>query len=167
MKTTLILLALASSAFAGTPVLVRVTPDTISKLQQSSPMTRLEKPAENEVTVARADGQSIIKESLILNDGNNWTLVPIGAVVYIPEAIKSRVNARPVGTLLPWTEFLTKNQSWITTNEVNFEQAAGIEPLPAARVSFWAKQDKVVVAVHQRGPISVRLANESQAITQK
>lgn len=130
-------------------------------------MARLERPAANAAPVARPDDQSIIKQSMILHDGTNWTLVPKGAVIFLPEALKNRVDVKPVGTLLPWMEFLTKNISWITTNEVSFDQAAGNVSLPAERVAFWAKQDKIVVAVHQSGPISVNIAKQPQTITQR
>lgn len=160
MKAALIFCTLASYASANQPVLNRVTAETITHLQQMTPMVRMEKPDEGKNQVVRPVEQSIIKQSVILNDGTNWTLIPVGAVVFLPEAMKARVNAHPVGKLLPWVEFLTKNVSWITTAEVNFEQAAGKQPLPAERVTFWAKQDKIVIAVHQNGPISVHLANK-------
>lgn len=94
-------------------------------------------------------------------------MVPKGAVIFLPEAMKNRVNVKPVGTLLSWVDFLTKNRAWVTTNDVSFDQAAGSQPLPAERVAFWAKQDKVVVAVHQSGPISVRIVSENQTLTQR
>jgi hypothetical protein len=166
VKTSLILCALATSAFAQ-PIVPRITPQELAKLQQTSPMRQLEKPAANEAAVARPDNQSIIKQSMILHDGKNWTLVPKGAVIFLPAALKAKVDAKPVGTLLPFTEFLTANRAWITTNEVTFDQAAGTQPLPSERVAFWAKQDKIVIAVHQSGPISVRVAKEAQAITQR
>lgn len=167
MKTTLILLALASGAFAGPPVLARITPAALAKIQQQSPMETLESTRESSAKVARPEDQSIIKQSVILHDGRNWTLVPKGAVLFLPEALKSRVDVKPVGTLLPWTAFLAKNISWITTNETTFDQAAGNEALPAERAAFWARQDKIVIAVHQNGPISVKVAKESQTITQR
>ena len=37
MKTPLIFLALATSAFAGAPVLARITPEALAKLQKNSP----------------------------------------------------------------------------------------------------------------------------------
>ena len=167
MKTALILCALATAAFAGSPVLKPVTPEALLKLQKTSPMTRLQQPAQGEATVKRPAEQSIIKESMILHDGINWTLVPKGAVVFIPTPMKGRVDVKPVGTLLSWADFLVKNRSWITTTDISFDQAAGNQPLPAERATFWAKQDKIVVAVHQSGPISVRIAAESQALTQR
>lgn len=167
MKNTLLLCALATHALGSQPILVRVTPETLAKLQARDPMIRLVKPAQNEAKVARPLNQSIIKQSTILHDGKNWTLVPNGAVVFLPEALKSRVNVRPVGTLLPWSEFLTNNPSWVTTTEVSFDQAAGNESIPAERTAFWAKQDKIVIAVHQTGPISVRVADAAPTLTKR
>lgn len=167
MKTTLFLLALASGAFAQTPVLARVTPADLAKVQQSNPIANLAKPQGTAAKVQRPAEQSIIKQSMILHDGRNWTIVPKGAVIFMPEALKNRVDVKPIGTLLSWNDFLSKNYAWITTNEVTFDQAAGNDPLPAARVAFWAKQDKIVVAVHQNGPISVNIDKTSQAITQR
>jgi len=167
MKTALILCALATSALAGPPVLVRITPEALAKLQQGNPMAQLQKPVPGEAKVTTPENQSILKQSMILHDGKNWTIVPKGAVVFLPETLKSRVDAKPVGKLLTFADFITINRNWITTNEVSFDQAAGNEPLPAASVAFWAKQDKLVIAVHQSGPISVRIAAEPQTITQR
>lgn len=161
MKSTFILWALVTSAYAREPVLNRVTAETVLHLQEMTPMLHMEKPDEGKTETIRPGEQSIIKQSVILNDGTNWTLIPIGAVVYLPETMKRHVNGRPAGKLLPWLDFLTHNISWLTTTEVSFNQAAGDEPLPTSRVTFWEKQDKVVVAVHQNGPISVRNPNKS------
>lgn len=167
MKTALILCALMSAAFAGSPVLVQITPEALAKLQKTSPMTSLQQPAKDQAPVGRPGEQSIIKQSSILHDGTNWTLVPRGAVIFIPSALKARVDVKPVGTLLSWADFLVKNRAWITTTDISFDQAAGNEPMPAERAAFWAKQDKLVVAVHQSGPISVRIAPETPALTQR
>jgi len=167
MKTALILCALATSAFAGPPVLVRITPEALAKLQQGNPMAQLQKPAPSEAKITTPENQSILKQSMILHDGKNWTIVPKGAVVYLPDALKSRVDVKPVGKLLTFTDFITLNRNWITTNDVSFDQAAGNVPLSAASVAFWSKQDKIVIAVHQSGPISVRIAAEPQAITKR
>ena len=158
MKTACILGALASSALAAAPVLPRITPEELSQLQQGTPMIRLQTPAQGEAAVSRPDAQSIIKQSVVLNDGKSWTLIPKGAVIFLPQAMESRVNAKPVGTLLPWNDFLTRNRAWITTNDVSFDQAAGKEALPPERVAYWATQKKIVIATHRQGPISVRLA---------
>ncbi len=162
MKTTLLLCALAANALASAPIQVQVTPATLADLQSKDPMIGLEKPADNSVTVARPVNQSIIGESTILHDGRNWTLVPKGAVLFLPDSLKARIDKQPVGSLLSWSEFLVKNHGWITTNEVSFDQAAGTVALPAERVAFWSKNDKMVIAVHQGGPISVRATDNTE-----
>ncbi len=167
MKYTLLLCALAIHSHAAQPVLVRVTAKTLADLQARDPMIRLVTPAEGEAKVVRPVNPSLIGQSTILHDGKNWTLVPNGALVFLPEALKSKVNAKPVGTLLPWAEFLTKNSAWITASEVTFDEAAGSKEIPSARSSQWAKQDKAVVAVHQAGPISVRVSDNSPALSQR
>jgi hypothetical protein len=167
MKTTLILFALAAHAFAAQPVLVRVTAKTLADLQKRDPMIRLITPAEGEAKVVRPVNQSIIKQSTILNDGKNWTLVPNGAIVFLPESMNHRVNAKPVGNLLPWNDFLARNSTWIGTNEVSFDQAAGNEAIPAESSESWRKQKKVVVAVHQLGPISVRTESTLTSLTKR
>lgn len=121
-------------------------------------MPKMEQPTAEVATVKRPADQSIVKQSTILHDGKNWTLVPTGAVIFLPQAMKSRVDAKPIGTLLPFPEFLAQNRAWLTTNEVSFDQASGSEGLPEERVLFWSKQDKVVIAIHHNGPISVRVA---------
>ena len=159
MKTTLILLVLANSAFAAVPILSRTTPEALAKLQQDNPMKLLQSPPKDSAKIHRPEDQSIIKQSVILQDGTHWTLVPKGAVIYLPEAMKSRVDAKPDGTLLAWPDFLARNQAWITTHDISFDQATGNKPLQTESVAFWPKQNKVVIAVHQKGPISVRTSN--------
>lgn len=161
MKPALLLCALAGSAFATVPVTPRITPGELAKLQQQSPMTRLQAPANGGTGVRRPEDQSIIKQSLILHDGTNWTLVPKGAVIFVPEAMQSRVDVAPAGILLAWPAFLAKNRGWITTHDVSFEQASGKKPLQPERVAFWSKHDKVVIATHQNGPISVRVDKDA------
>lgn len=166
MKTTLMLCVLANSAFAQLPIVPRITATALARLQSESPMTLLESPAKGEATVRRPEGQSIIKQSMILHDGTNWTLVPKGAVIFLPEAMKKRVDVKPTGTLVGWLDFIAKNRAWITTHDISFDQAAGKKPLQPEQVAFWPKQEKVVVAVHQRGPISVHVANPTQTSPQ-
>lgn len=166
MKYALILCAVAMYAHAAQPVLVRVTAKTLADLQARDPMIRLVAPAEGEAKVVRPVNPTIIGHSTILHDGKNWTLVPKGALAFLPEILKSKVNTKPVGTLLPWTEFLSKNHDWITTCEVTFDEAAGNKEIPAGKAESWTKQGKAVITVHQGGPISVRLPDHN-SVTQR
>jgi len=163
MKNAFVLCALATSAFATTPVLTRATPDASTNPQQENSVALLQQPALADANGSTPANPSDLEQSRILHDGINWTIVPQGSVIYLPETLKSKVDSKPVGNLLPFDEFLVLNRSWITTNEVTFDQAVGNEPLLTREVSFWSKQDKMVVAVHRLGPISVSFADETLA----
>lgn len=165
MKSAFLFLLLATGVIAGTPVLARPDAAAITRLQQSSPMSTLEATAA--AAPCRPAAPSIIRKSMVLHDGKNWTIVPSGAVIYLPESARERIDAKPVGTLLPWVDFLAKNSTWIATDEVTFEQAAGNESLPAGQAAAWTKQNKLVVAVHHSGPISVQIDKELPAVTQR
>jgi hypothetical protein len=167
MKTTLLLCAFTLNAFASQPVLVRVTPDTLAKLQERDPMIRLVDSAGNEIKTTSPLSHSTMDQSSILHDGTHWTLVPKGALIHLPAEIKDRSNVKPVGTLLPWKDFLAKNQQWIATSEVSFDQAAGNEELPAEYAGSLANQGKVVVAVHRNDPASVQVATMLPSLTSR
>lgn len=162
MKSALILCAIAGTAVASQPVLVRVTAETLTRLQQKDPMIRLVKPAED-IDIRRPAASSPILDSTILHDGTHWTMVPKGAVVHLPSAHQKNIDSKPVGTLLSWQEFLERNKSWVEAADVTFEQAAGVEEIPTATAAKWAENGKVVVASHQLGPISVRVASPETA----
>jgi hypothetical protein len=167
MKITLLLCALACNAFAAQPVLVRVTPQTLANLQARDPMIRLVTTDQREVEPVAPARESIVKESTILHDGTHWTLVPSDAVVFLPDALRDKVNARPVGTLLSWSEFLAKNPGWLAASEVTFDEAVGLDNIPAERSARWAGERKIVVTVHKQDPISVRVAKPAQALARR
>ena len=146
---------------------VRVGVKSQANSQLSSPAADVAAVSTDGKTPAAAQAKppepaSNVKQSVVLHDGKNWTLIPTGSVVFIPDTLKIHVNARPVGTLLAWADFLVKNRSWVTTYDVSFDQAAGNQPIPAERLTFWSRQDKIVVTVHQSGPIPVRLPDPSE-----
>ncbi len=161
MKAALILCALAVQAAATQPILVRVTADAIARLREQDPMIRLVKPDE-EIEIQRPTATSPVCESTILHDGKHWTLVPKGSVIHLPARLKSKLDSKPIGKLLPWKDFLERNQSWLETAEVSFGQAAGTEEIPAATAAKWSGSGKIIVASHQLGPISVRISEDEK-----
>lgn len=155
----LILVTLTTASYAQTVQSRSVTTGDLSVRQQNASLSVLDqKPPSSSpesVVIRRNAQESLIGQSEILHDGQNWTLVPRGAVLHVPKSRTGNVGTRPVGTLLTWIEFLRKNPAWLSTHETSIKQAAGDEPLPAAKADFWKKQDRVIIAVHQGGPISV------------
>lgn len=161
MKTLLLCLALASCALASQPVLVRITSDTLARIQARDPMVRVVSSA----SASTAVQPSPFKDSTILHDGKNWTLVPNGALVNLPDSMKCRVNLKPVGTLLTWSEFQKKNSNWIDASEVGFDLAVGNAEMPIDSAKAWAQNDKIVVTVHQNEPAVVRVAVHMHSLT--
>ena len=150
---SLFLGAIASAA----PMTDRVTGEELSarRLSNTSPVANLAQPGDEGVRVSRPSEQSIISQSLIISDGTNWTLVPRGAVLHLPEKHKAKIGGRPVGNLLSWKQFIAANFSWVSAEEISLRQAEGVHQLDERRTAFWPKQDKMIVAVHLGGPISV------------
>jgi hypothetical protein len=60
-------------------------------------MQQLAKPAPEDAVVTSPANQSIIKDSAILHDDKNWTIVPKGAVVFLPIADIRVVTLDPDG----------------------------------------------------------------------
>lgn len=163
MKSLLVFLTLASCLHAQ-PMTDRVGKEELAERRAASSagVTEMRPGASTEARVARPAKQSLITRSTILSDGTNWTLVPRGAVLHVPEDLDARVDVRPVGNLLPWRDFLTRNHAWIEAEEVSLRQAEGVKPLDEKRVAHWAKQDKIIIATHLRGPISVTVTTTKQ-----
>lgn len=160
MKLTLLLIAFASPLIAAPSL----SPEALAEIKRISPVSQLPQPeAGDNKPSTPVPPPSLLNESVILNDGKHWTLLPKGAVIHIPKIMHERVSAKPVGTLLEWDAFLNQNRGWISTCEVTFDQARGTVPLDAQQIEFWKTQDKIMVAVHSGGPISVRPGSESAA----
>jgi len=153
----LLVLALAPLA-AASPMSDRISPEQLEarRAASDSPVARLGHDATASAEPSRPTEQSLLAGSTILHDGTHWTLVPRGAVLHLPDQHQDKVEERPLGKLLPWREFLTRNRAWVRAEELSLRQAEGIEPLDPRRVAYWTKQDKVIVAVHLGGPISAR-----------
>ncbi|MFT3991612.1 MAG: hypothetical protein QM680_09405 [Luteolibacter sp.] len=160
MKSTVLLLTFASHLMAAPPA---ISPEALAEIKRTSPMAQLTKIAEDDphANTPPPAPPSLLNESVILTDGTHWTLVPKGAVIHIPKSKQEKISTKPVGSLLGWADFFTKNRGWLTTQEVDFDQARGKTPLDSKQVEFWQTQENIVVAVHQSGPISVTSASGS------
>lgn len=163
MKAVLCLLTLALQLNAAQPVLVRVTPETLARIQAKDPSIRVVTDGKAEKPEARP----LIKECSILHDGRNWTVVPNGALVHVPAAMKDRLNAKPVGHLLNWNDFLARNAEWVSGSEVSFDQAVGNKEFAANAILTGTAKNKIIVAVYGDGPVSVKKARNLPSLTSR
>ena len=146
---------MAGSLCAEPVVSEPITAQALLVKQKATSLSTLPQPGVDAPEVPRAGNQSVIARSEILHDGQHWTLIPKGAVLFVPANRIQNVGARPAGNFLQWNDFLARNPAWISTHETTFGQASGDDPIPAEKTDFWKTQDRVIVAVHQGGPISV------------
>ena len=130
---------------------------TARTAKQTDPILQLgEAVWKTDVDPAKAEySRDIIKDSTILCFQGNLTLVPKQAVLFVPDALVSRVGAQAGAKVLTWPEFRNANRGWVRSIEVTREQATGVEPLSEDVLKTMAKSTSIVVATFKDGPISV------------
>ncbi len=99
-------------------------------------------------------------ESIILHDGTNWTMVPQGALLHVPDQLQEHIAVRPLGTLMSWKEFVARNQSWLGAEAITLRQAEGAVALDQRRLRYFERQARMIVAVHSESPIVVAAATD-------
>lgn len=94
--------------------------------------------------------------STFLQSEGLFTIVPKGAVLYVPAKLASWVVETPTveSKFQPWQEFQAANRGRVTTFEVTFDQAAGKAPIDADKLEAARKAECVIVAVYRGGAIS-------------
>ena len=108
------------------------------------------------------DSSSLIKRSAVLSSDRNWTIVPKGAVLHVPQQYQVRVNGKRAGKLIPWKTFYTQNRGWIHVHSVSMDQARGEEKMDPKQVEVYKSVSRVVVSVCHGGPISVIAPKEEE-----
>ncbi len=103
---------------------------------------------------------TLVGRSTILSHGGRWTLVPKGAVLFVPAVYRGRIAEKPSGKLVPWIEFCSRNRGWIHTETVTMEQARGEAVLSEEVTETHKRLGRLVVAVLHGGPISVKAPAE-------
>lgn len=100
--------------------------------------------------------QDLISSSDIISFNGHTTLVPKHAIIQVPEKYKARINKHVSGyKVIGWLEFYTLNRGWITTVEVDKDQAEGRKPLNEDLQETFKKNPNLIVATYSTGPISL------------
>lgn len=102
-----------------------------------------------------AEPENLIARSAILCFGENLTLVPKQAVIYIPPDFEGRMKASGDPKIVNWGEFFALNKGWITTLEVTQQQIEGKTAIPPEQVRKMKKERNVVIATLEGDPITV------------
>lgn len=98
---------------------------------------------------------SLLEHSLLLFDGEKFTIVPEGSILQMPAALRSRLIDKPAGDFVFWPTFLKRNVAWLTAKEVPLKMSRGDAKLAKGVLKEVANDPRVVVAVYRGGPIMV------------
>jgi len=100
--------------------------------------------------------KSLLGRSTLLANNNQWTLIPKGAVIHIPEHLKDKIILKPEKRrIVDWKTFHRINHGWIHIHKVNMDQARGNEKISQKTIQAYKTMRKVVVATNNGDPISV------------
>jgi hypothetical protein len=92
--------------------------------------------------------------SFIKYDGS-VTLVPKGAILFVPDRFKDSIVTGMTGKFSLWNEFSTKYRGLVAPFEITIDQATGIKPIEEERLSVAQRSGLILVAVFNGNPISV------------
>lgn len=106
---------------------------------------------------------SLLSSSIILFDGEKFTLVPVGSILHLPEAQRLRVITKPEGEFTFWPAFLKRNASWLCAREVPLKMAKGDARTADEVLREASTGSRVVVAVYRGGPITILEPEPSRA----
>jgi hypothetical protein len=105
-------------------------------------------------SVANKLGDLISRSDIICYRGQA-TLVPKRAVLHVPKSLSDRLGMKDGASIGSWTEFLNANRAWIRTVPVSRLQAEGNNPMSEETLKSFDKEQRLVIATYQEGPISV------------
>ncbi len=159
-----LLLATAAAATAQTvPLMKRPVPrDVVTEEALRQEAAKARKTSDwllqttKPVTGRRPAAQtSPYARSIILFDGEKHTLVPLGAILHLPESLQNRVISEPAGDFTFWPSFLKRNSAWLHAREVPLAMAKGDAKSAAPLLRDLAGERRLVVSVYRGGPISI------------
>jgi hypothetical protein len=117
--------------------------------------TQLTAKAKPLTTKPPAIQSSLWARSIILGDGEKYTLIPVGAILHLPEALRSHVLSKPQGDFTFWPNFLKRNQAWLGAKEVTLTLSRGNAQEANALLKSVSRDPRVLVATYKGGPITI------------
>jgi len=98
---------------------------------------------------------SLLTASILISDGEKFTILPIGSVLHLPATLRTRIIPQPRGDVLMWPDFLQKNSSWIAAKEVSLPMSRGDSKAAASVLRELSNETRLVVAVYRNCPITI------------
>jgi hypothetical protein len=130
--------------------------DAYQRSTREDPIREMgEVPAELDLAQLYAQ-TSLLERSDPLSQGNLATLLPKGALLFVPEGMAERAQLPQGAEIVDWGHFYRLNSHWILPWNIRLEQALGEEALDLALFERLKRMGKVVVAICMDHPISLR-----------
>lgn len=107
------------------------------------------------VVAAPSIQSSLWTRSIILTDGEMFTLVPIGSILHMPPSLQNRVATAPVGKFTLWPHFQKRNAAWLGGTDVTLEMSRGDARAARTLLKSIAKDTRILVALYKGGPITI------------
>jgi len=123
--------------------------EALKALRQKTKFGGLQKVGDERKTYDLASHSSFIQ----IDD--SYTLVPKGAVLFVPPKMATVIVTEPHGTFVPWTEMQALNRGSLANFEVTLDQASGKTPIDPAKLEFAKRAGNLLVAVILGGAVSV------------
>ncbi|MDI1311375.1 hypothetical protein [Prosthecobacter sp.] len=98
---------------------------------------------------------SLWTNSIILADGEKFTLVPVGAILHLPAELRTHVAATPQGDFTFWPSFLKRNSTWLAAKEVPLSLSRGNTQEAKALLKNLSYDKRLIVATYKDGPITI------------
>jgi hypothetical protein len=98
---------------------------------------------------------SLWRSSIILTDGEKFTLVPTGSILHLPPELRARVISKPEGDFMFWPAFLERNVSWLSAKEVTLTLSRGNAQEAKVLLKSLSGDSHLVVATYKGGPITI------------
>lgn len=110
-------------------------------------------------------GWDLEKNSEFVVFEGNYTIVPKGAILHVPDRYKGQVVAKPQGNFILWQEFIMRYRGLVSSFEVSLEEASGQAVIKAERLDAARKTGLIIVGTLNHNPISVSQGAASVAQT--
>jgi hypothetical protein len=93
--------------------------------------------------------------STFIQIGDQFTLVPKGALLHIPKKLASLIVSEPKGTFVAWPVMQEANRAKLARFEVTVDQASGKEAIDANKLALAKRSESILVATIENGAVSM------------
>ena len=100
---------------------------------------------------------SLAGTALLLNDGNQWTMLPRRSVLRFPDEVKQHIREGKAGKLVTWEQFQNANRARILSVPMTDAHLSGKQPITEEEKKKWATIPQMMVTTYAGNPVALPL----------